>query len=132
MIILRLRSGGVKSRTFEFMNQRLITIGRWQNNDLILEDPAVSGHHANIERIGDAFHLFDLKSQNGTLVNRERVTSCLLQSGDVIRLGNSIIDYTFTDLESKFDALEARRNPKTDVIDIRKLGLGGKSAGRKP
>ena len=67
-----------------------ITIGRRQDNDVAIEDPAVSGHHAKIESLGERFVLIDLQSKNGSFVNEQLVSSHWLKHGDVINIG----DYT--------------------------------------
>lgn len=108
-------------RSFEFMNRKSISIGRWKTNDIVLTDPTVSGHHAAIELEGDAFCLKDLDSRNGSRVNDIHVTTRVLQNGDVIKLGNTVIEYVNEDLETKFDELESRKSPKTKLIDTSDL-----------
>ena len=98
------------------MGKKYISIGRWKNNDVVLDDPTVSGHHANIDYVNDLIYLYDLDSRNGSFVNKKRITSQLLKSGDVINLGNSTLEYVNEDLESKFDELESRRSSKTEFI----------------
>ena len=117
MIILKLQLNDGNFRSFEFMNRKSITIGRWKTNDIVLADPTVSGHHAAIELEGEAFCLKDLESRNGSRVNDIHVTNQTLKSGDVIKLGNTVIEYVNEDLEAKFDELESRRSPKTKLID---------------
>ena len=65
-----------------------ITIGRREDNDVALEDPAVSGRHAEIDSLGERFVLIDLKSKNGSYVNERLVTSHWLKHGDVINIGD--------------------------------------------
>jgi len=65
-----------------------ITIGRRQDNDVAIEDPAVSGHHAKIESLGERFVLIDLQSKNGSFVNEQLVSSHWLKHGDVINIGD--------------------------------------------
>ena len=60
-----------------------LTIGRRDDNDVVIEDPAVSGHHAKIDSLGDRFVLIDLKSKNGTFVNEQLIDSHWLNDGDV-------------------------------------------------
>lgn len=62
-------------------------IGRRVENEIRLDDPAVSGRHAQIVWIYDAPYLQDLGSTNGSFVNGERVARQELHDGDVIRLG---------------------------------------------
>lgn len=64
-----------------------LTIGRHEDNDMAVEDPAVSGHHAKIDAIGNRFVLIDLQSKNGTFVNEQLINSHWLLDGDVIDIG---------------------------------------------
>ena len=63
------------------------TIGRKPDNDLCLEDPAVSGHHARIVKIQEVLFLEDLASTNGTLLNDRKVDRKQLQDADIIKIG---------------------------------------------
>ena len=64
-----------------------LTIGRRDDNDVVIDDPSVSGHHAKIDSLGDRFVLIDLKSKNGSFVNKQLVDSHWLNHGDVITIG---------------------------------------------
>jgi pSer/pThr/pTyr-binding forkhead associated (FHA) protein len=64
-----------------------LTIGRDADNDLVLELPAVSRHHALLERRGNAFLIRDLGSSNGTWVGGERVQRRSLDDGESVRIG---------------------------------------------
>lgn len=73
----------------------ILTIGRAEDNALILADPAVSAHHATItwQAQTGTFVISDLKSTQGTLVNERPVTGPQpLRHGDVIRMGATVID----------------------------------------
>lgn len=120
MIILNVKLKDGTFQSFEFLGRKYISIGRWKNNDVVLDDPTVSGHHANIDYVNDLIYLYDLNSRNGSFVNKKRITSQLLKNGDVINLGNSTLEYVNEDLESKFDELESRRSSKTEFIDTTK------------
>jgi len=63
------------------------TIGRRKTNDLVIENLAVSGTHARVEKLDNGYVLSDLQSKNGTYVNRKPVTTSLLKNGDVIQIG---------------------------------------------
>ena len=69
------------------LNKTEITIGRRHDNEIVLDDPRVSRHHAKICLIKDHFFLFDLKSSGGTFVNGQRIEQGLLYPGDAISLG---------------------------------------------
>src|SRR5690606_19807961 len=75
------------------MNQALITIERSQETDIILEDPYVSRHHAQLRLRFGHYTLFDADSQSGTFVNDVRIREHRLQSGDVIRIGATSMVY---------------------------------------
>ncbi|HBC97961.1 MAG TPA: hypothetical protein DC034_14365 [Clostridium sp.] len=71
--------------------RREITVGRKNDNQLVLEDPYASGHHARIYiRNGKDCILEDLESTNGTLLNGKKLRGKhYLNSGDEIRIGNT-------------------------------------------
>lgn len=63
-------------------------IGRHSENELSLDDPTVSRHHAEIRRQSeDVFSITDIDSMNGVIVNNVEVKTAVLSSGDVIELG---------------------------------------------
>ncbi len=66
-----------------------ITIGRTNDNDIILPDPRVSSLHAEIIRKEDRFILNDLESRNGTRVNEQFIQSIDLKDEDEIRIGGN-------------------------------------------
>jgi pSer/pThr/pTyr-binding forkhead associated (FHA) protein len=65
----------------------LATIGRLPDNSMVIDNPAVSSHHACVFRDGDHFVVEDLQSTNGTFVNDKRVNRHVLQNGDVVLVG---------------------------------------------
>jgi hypothetical protein len=64
-----------------------LTIGRLPDNAVIIDNPAVSGHHARVFREADQIVLEDLHSTNGTFVNTQHVSRHVLQHGDVVLVG---------------------------------------------
>ncbi len=62
-------------------------LGRGFANDFKIEDPSVSGSHAEIVLNGAAVMVKDLGSTNGTFINRSQVTEAALQPGHMLRLG---------------------------------------------
>ncbi len=62
-------------------------IGRKSDNNLRIEDPAVSGHHARITKIHAVYFIEDLKSTNGTFVNDKRIERHQLRDTDVVMIG---------------------------------------------
>ncbi len=68
-------------------------VGRQAVNDLQLEDNAVSRRHCLFIRSGDGCIVKDLDSRNGTFVTGTPVTEQQLESGDEIRIGESVFCY---------------------------------------
>jgi len=56
-------------------------------NSIQLDEPSVSGRHAELALIAENVYLKDLGSTNGTLVNDRSVTDAQLRAGDRIRFG---------------------------------------------
>src|SRR3954468_23343227 len=71
---------------YEFA-ENLITIGRAPDCMIVLDDPSVSGHHAQLELAGDTYRLKDVDSTNGTRVNGIPITETILRYDDRIRFG---------------------------------------------
>jgi DNA-binding SARP family transcriptional activator len=69
-------------------------IGRFTDNDIVLDDTDVSRHHAVITDTGAGFMLTDLRSTNGVEVQGHRVRgSATLSPGDRVRIGGN--EFTF-------------------------------------
>ena len=64
-----------------------ITIGRGPDNTIVVNDPSISTHHAQLLLEGDTYRLKDLDSTNGTRVNGKPVTETVLRFDDRIRFG---------------------------------------------
>ena len=70
------------------MSKERYTIGRLPDNDVRVDNPAVSGHHSLIINILNDSFLEDLNSTNGTYVNGKLIKKHALQNGDVITIGH--------------------------------------------
>ena len=70
-----------------------VTIGREPENVLRIDNPAVSGHHANIYSEGNHYVLEDSKSFNGTYVNEQRISKIVLKDGDKAVIGKHTIEF---------------------------------------
>ncbi len=71
-----------------------VRLGRSPDNDVILRDPATSGHHARLERRGDQFWIVDLGSTNGTFVNGESIQEKQLNEGDRLTIGQNSVQFS--------------------------------------
>ncbi len=70
------------------MSKERYTIGRLPDNDVRIDNPAVSGHHSLIINILNDSFLEDLNSTNGTYVNGKLIKKHALQHGDTITIGH--------------------------------------------
>jgi hypothetical protein len=84
---LVVRSGGGRAGEHFLPEGERTTIGRSPDNDIFLDDVTVSRKHAVLLRRGDEFFIEDLGSLNGTYVNRKRIESARLESGDEVQVG---------------------------------------------
>lgn len=67
------------------------TVGRYDLNDIRIQDRSVSSCHLKIcETEGGRHRIEDLESRNGTTVNGNTIGTCLLEDGDFIVLGRSV------------------------------------------
>jgi pSer/pThr/pTyr-binding forkhead associated (FHA) protein len=80
---------------YQLQKSASLTIGRREANDVVIEDPSVSGHHAKIDCLGDRFVLTDLQSKNGSFVNEHLVNSHWLAHGDVITIGGHTLIFKY-------------------------------------
>src|SRR5680860_1264553 len=69
------------------------TIGRSRDCHLVIDDPNISRHHAELRADGESWRIADLGSTNGVKINRRRVDEGLLRSGDRITLGLTDFDF---------------------------------------
>jgi predicted component of type VI protein secretion system len=70
-----------------------ISVGRAGDNDLALEDAALSRKHAEFYREGGAYAVKDLNTSNGTTVNGDTIRTHKLQNKDVVRIGDVEISF---------------------------------------
>ena len=101
---------------YQLKSGAAITLGRQKDNDLIIDDPAVSGHHAKIDSIGKRFMLIDLQSSNGSFVNEQLVHSHWLTHDDVISIGDHSLVFELPD-DDRISAKETDGSEKTQMMN---------------
>ncbi len=75
-----------------------ITLGRSNNNRIVLKDPYISKNHLKIAEDEGDFYLVDLGSANGTYLNGEKILDVVkLKNGDRIRVGQ--VEFLYVDRE---------------------------------
>ncbi len=75
------------------LDQETMTIGRKPDNDIHIDNLAVSGRHAKILTILNDSFIEDLNSTNGTYIGGEKITKHALKNGDIIAIGKHELKY---------------------------------------
>jgi Protein of unknown function (DUF3662)/FHA domain len=75
------------------LTQPEVTIGRLPECDVVVDDPGASRQHARIRRTDGGFVLVDLGSTNGTLVNDGPIQEHVLENGDRITIGETVLEF---------------------------------------
>jgi len=75
------------------IDKELVTIGRRTDNDICLDNLAISGYHTQISMVLNDCFIEDMNSTNGTFVNSKIVRKHALKDGDIIDIGNHRIKY---------------------------------------
>jgi Nif-specific regulatory protein len=92
MARLVIKTGPHRGMSFELTGERL-SIGRDYGNHIQLADSKSSRHHAEIRAEDGEWTAWDLGSSNGTYVNRKQIKSHRLREGDVIRIGDTTLEF---------------------------------------
>lgn len=68
-------------------------VGRSSRSDLCIDQESISRHHARISFDGQRHVIEDLGSTNGTFVNERKLERSVLNDGDQVKVGRSILKY---------------------------------------
>ncbi len=111
------------------MTKERYTIGRLPDNDVRIDNPAVSGHHSLIINILNDSFLEDLNSTNGTYVNGKLIKKHALQHGDVITIGHHQLRFSEQVVnESEQDEFEKTMVIPTGQQNAEQLAMAEKAA----
>lgn len=88
---------GMTVREFPLVKER-VTIGRNSSNDIMLNEPIVSGEHAAIQ-LRTKPTITDLNSTNGTKVNGSAISKLEIKHNDVIRIGSHELRFVDEDVQ---------------------------------
>ena len=98
-----------------------VTIGREEDNTIVIPNLAVSGYHARIDKAGSEFIITDLQSTNGTFLNNKKVVSQKLAHGDNILIGKHIILFVASEKNVKAGGTPDKMDlGKTMLLDTAK------------
>lgn len=111
--------GGAESGSIITLSLSRTTLGRQPDNDVVLDEVAVSRYHAEILATPSAHRIRDLGSRNGTQVNRQRIEEGehVLKQGDIIHLGGSNVSFRFQRAGTRTVSLSAIE-PASGVVVV--------------
>jgi len=113
-VIVTLGDNVVKQYVFD---KDIVSIGRSRDNDIVIENRAVSRSHARIRHEGADFIISDLNSANGIYVNGERVEKATLKHDDVITIGKHTLVFKHEVLSDKALISDAFGAERTIIVD---------------
>ncbi len=94
--------------------QEVVTIGRLPDNQVQIDNLAVSGHHAKIYREGDHYVIEDISSLNGTYVNNHRISKAIVKNEDQVLVGKHTLVFK-DEYDEDAPAAQAAANPVPPV-----------------
>jgi pSer/pThr/pTyr-binding forkhead associated (FHA) protein len=101
------------------IDRDVITIGRKPDNDIVIDNQAVSGHHAKILLNNNIITIVDLSSLNGTYLSGQPISQSELYDGDSITIGVHTLDIYSDkkrDADKKVFAVQGRSMEETMII----------------
>jgi signal transduction histidine kinase/pSer/pThr/pTyr-binding forkhead associated (FHA) protein len=84
--------GADQGQRFELPKAKSLALGRDQSNPIRLHDTEISRRHAEVRPIDEeTYRVVDLGSANGTYVNGKAIDQAKLRTGDLLRLGQTVL-----------------------------------------
>ncbi len=103
---------------------RTVRIGRSADNDLVVDDLAVSRRHAELRAGPDGHDLVDLGSHNGTYLNGSPVQQAPVRPGDIIGIGHSAFVLVGDQLQEYVDTGEVSLDVQELTVRVGKGAEG--------
>lgn len=94
-----------------------VTLGRHPSRDVPIDDDRASRLHARISYKADCWHIEDCGSRNGTYVNSQPVKQAVLESGDLIRIGDRLILFTHRSADGDVSAERPSKLRATTIYE---------------
>ena len=122
--LLILRFKGKQIRKYVLKSDKVLTVGRLEDNHIVIENDAVSGHHAQIVSRDKEYFVEDLDSTNGTFVNEKPVNTHRLKDEDIVTIGKHELvfceyePYTMEETMLPNTLGQAYSTPRTTALDI--------------
>lgn len=115
-VLLKFKEAVVKEI---LLDKEVMSIGRKAENDIVIDNQAVSSRHAQITKEGDSIFIEDTNSLNGTYVNGQKIFKSELFNGDVVLVGvhtMEVISDKVRATDTKSFAVRGRSMDETMVI----------------
>ncbi|MDD5656170.1 MAG: FHA domain-containing protein [Elusimicrobia bacterium] len=110
-LLLKFNAAVLKEIAFD---KPALSVGRKPDNDVVIDNPAVSGHHCRLSLQGGTYFVEDLDSTNGTYVNDKRVQKSGLHHNDVVGVAKHALVF-LEDAVPQPAAPRAQASPETDA-----------------
>ena len=107
-LVLEIKTGEKTGHKKWIRTGEELVVGRRDDADFVLTDPQVSGLHFAVRLMEQACRLKDLQSTNGTFLNGKQVYEGALKDGDIIRVGETLINV---------QVLDAVQPPEEELVD---------------
>lgn len=116
-LILKFQDAVIKEYTFD---KTPVSMGRRDDNDIVIDNMAVSGHHAVIESEEPNYYvLADLESLNGTFLNQKKVDREKIFDGDSFIVGKHLIEFQDLRPEEERPSPEDFRAAQKQKMELR-------------
>lgn len=110
-----------------------VTLGRRADNDIMVPNMMVSGHHCKIVKSGSRFMFHDNNSTNGSFVNGERVTSPIeIKHQDHLRLGNVPLIFLTDDTATVSVDESKLKSQRPEPVEVKRTGDTGSGSAINP
>lgn len=101
------------------LDQEMVSIGRAQENDIVINNLSVSRYHAIIYYKGGKVVIKDMGSSNGTFVNGAKIDETDLWIGDIVLIGKHAIKFSKEEEQRPEDDLSFQGEGGTVMVDSR-------------
>lgn len=103
------------------------TIGRKSDCDISIKDPAVSGTHARLQKIGDSYLIADAGSTNGIFIKGRRIKQQVLKNEDVVTIGEHRLKFLIMASPARAEPAKQRLDGPKGLLKV----LTGPKAGNR-
>ena len=113
------------------LEKPVVAVGRDVRNDIHLQDTEISRRHAELRQADESFTVHDLGSSNGTFVNGTAISTHVMQSGDQLLMGRTLLLYTgggaSAVIDGKVDIVTSGRNDNSRILHSMTESEGSRS-----